>query len=153
MTNLSLVRNIVEITRQELKSFIEKHSNEISVLGLTPNFQKDWCGSCLVCSYILNRLFFVYDIKSDLCIGSWNDNCHAFVLVDDQYVVDITGSQFDLPDITIEELSGSLYNIWKRGTEAYCDFCNWPKSQQPAAYLEELNKIYDRVKELLKEVA
>jgi hypothetical protein len=134
MEKLHTIKEIASLTRQELSPFIQNNAW----------FDDDWACSCLVCSWVLNQILKLHGIKSELCIGNYNYSTHAFVIVE-EYVVDITATQFSRPEVLVEPLHGSRYEIEYKGQTARLRMKEWPDEQRPQTYRKKLGKIIKRL--------
>lgn len=130
----SRIRHLANVTRQELSSFIQN----------SHCFDTDWGCSCLVCSWLLEKVLKAHGLDCKLCVGDWNDMDHAFVMVGDS-VIDITATQFKLPEIHLEQLKGSSYTVNVSGRQAHLDIKNWPEEQSPRSYKRKLANIFRQV--------
>lgn len=107
---------------------------------------KDLGGSCGFSSLVLNRVLNLAGYKSHLVIGDYKLSGHAWV----QYqnlIIDITASQFDLPDIVIDKINNlqyynSLVNPAQESDTAYYGFIT---------YLNEGELVNKIVREVLNE--
>lgn len=127
-------RHIAKVTRHELTEFVQSNNY----------FDTDWGCSCLVCSWLLEKVFKAHGIDCELCIGEWDGNGHAFVMIGDT-VVDITATQFKLPALHIERLDDSYYKVNFSGRNARLDMKNWPSEQSPRRYKRQLATIFRRI--------
>lgn len=136
MEDINKAMEIAAMTRKELSGFIPTHEC----------FYDDWSCSCLVCSWVLDRILKAFGIKSELCIGEFDGCGHAFVMVGN-HIVDITATQFLLPEIYIEEFdeNDSFYIIRSKNEKAIKDIINWPTEQKPETYKKQLNKVFKTV--------
>lgn len=134
------IRWLAKITRQELTGFIQN----------TECFNsKNWKRSCLVCSWLLERVYKAHGVDSKLCIGIWKYASHAFVMIGDN-VIDITGTQFKLPKVHIEQLKNSHYKVISSNIETHKDYNNWPCNQTPEHYKDKLENIFKVIIEKTK---
>jgi hypothetical protein len=125
------IYNIAKVTRKELQGLINKH------------FDPSWACSCAVCSWQLTKVLKNFGYNSIFAIGSYNNDNHAFVIVDCQ-IVDITGTQFNLKEIEIRNFDDRDYAVELMGQPAIKDLINWPKEQQPRTYRKYLDKAFSR---------
>jgi hypothetical protein len=128
------LRELAALTRQELSQFVQRNED----------FDDDWCGSCLLCSWVLNKVLRAHGFNSELCVGTYDKICHAFVMLD-EYVVDITATQFENPEVFIEVFEGSDYKVKAKSEKIYKTIRNWPAEQIPKTYRRELSRIFRRI--------
>lgn len=131
---LRKIEKLAALTRQELTQFVKS----------VEDFDDDWACSCLVCSWVLEKVLKAHGIKAELCIGKYDDCHHAFVMVD-EYVVDITATQFWRAGVIIEEFEGSDYKSNFKGIKAHRHISSWPCEQIPTTYKKELLKIFRKI--------
>lgn len=134
---LRKLERLAALTRRELSDFVLSKDC----------FEPDWACSCLVCSWVLEKVLKAHGIKAELCIGTYDHFCHAFVLVDG-FVVDITATQFRNPEVVIEPFEGSDYKSEHKGAKAHKRSEHWPDEQNPRTYRKRLNKIFNRIIEV-----
>ena len=128
------IEYIAKVVRKELIDFVQ------SKIYFRPN----WSGSCLICSWVLDRVYREFGIDSNLCIGRYDNSDHAFVIVDNN-VIDITATQFLRDEVVIEPYQNSDYSILFSGKSVKLDIRNWPTEQTPRAYKPILKKIFIRI--------
>ncbi len=131
---LRKLERLAALTRRELSDFVLSKDC----------FELDWSCSCLVCSWVLEKVLKAHGFKAELCIGKYDNMHHAFVLVDG-FVVDITATQFRNPEVVIEPFEGSDYKSDYRGIKAHRAINGWPSEQSPRTYKKALNKIFNRI--------
>ncbi len=131
---LRKLERLAALTRQELSQFIQDKGC----------FDDDWGCSCLVCSWVLEKVLKAHGVDAKLCIGEYDASCHAFVMVDG-FVVDITATQFRNPEVVIEPFGGSDYTIDYIGYKAHREISDWPEEQNPRNYRKALNEIFHRI--------
>lgn len=129
------IQRLAALTRHELHKFISVHYDV---------FDYDWACSCLVCAWALEKILKAHGFKAELCIGEYDSCTHAFVVVDG-YVVDITATQFQRPEVVVELFEGSDYVSEFKGIKAHKHISTWPRDQVPNTYKQELSNVIKQI--------
>ena len=118
------------------------------------NFPNNFAGSCGVTSTILSRVLKRFDINAKIVIGyyctQFDSFSHAFVLIDNSYIVDITATQFLDKPLVITTLKDKRYSIRLRGDKSVrYDLQCWIPKQRPLFYIvkEIVNNCIMRIKD------
>lgn len=96
---------------------------------------------CAICSYALWKYLRKKKIASKFVLGDYRGYDHCFLIIED-YVVDITATQFGLSELEIVEFEGSDYDYYKSNQDAVNHVnLDWPKDQSPKYNLEVIWRI------------
>lgn len=99
------------------------------------HFSSDLCEFCGIASVNLFLLLKKYGFSPKIAVS----HCHAFVICDD-YIVDVTASQFGEPDICVLKLHKVCEDYWdvEETFQNVDDFMKeqvaWPKLQRAIHY-------------------
>lgn len=127
MMKVKNLYQLVKSTREKLVKYIPQKYL----------IDKDLGGSCGFSSVVLNRVLNLAGYNSHLVIGDYKLSGHAWVEINqlrgkraDPYIVDITASQFGLPDIVIDKVQNlhyysSLVNPAQESDTAYYGFITY----------------------------
>jgi hypothetical protein len=130
-----LPKHIAQVCRNELTPFINKNNNI---------FWDDWRGACAICSKVLFDVLKFFNYKPNYISGEYEGCEHFFVLLNN-YIIDITATQFDQDPVYITPESNKCYTINYVDKAALSYLKNWDKAEQPATYSRQIKKIKNRI--------
>ena len=121
----------------------------LAIVELTANYGKQisplppykLSGVCGIASYSLYRVYREHKYNAKLACGSFKNWPHAF-LICDEFIVDITATQFGISDEVYISKSDSVnYKVKYINEQAIESLKRWPSSKQPFQYRTEIDKL------------
>ena len=129
------VVELAELVNASLKDVIREYSGN-QVLPSNRLSLGGWCG---VGTYVYNYLAKEEGITTSMWAGEYKGNPHCWNIItidNNSYIVDVTASQFKLPDvnITVAYAPGCGYNA-EECIKKLSDFDTWWDHEQPKPFL------------------